>query len=105
MIEIQQGLALHVVVEIDEDDKIDNLMDDSNTEFSMEEEISEEKNKNGSNNRGDFFVSGAEVHIESAENGGQKLRKVKESKMKFHNLPGRKEQTHMKGKSARWKQK
>ena len=105
MIEIQQVLALHVVAEIDEDDKIDNLMDDSNTEFIMEEEISEEKYKNDSNDRGDLLVPEAEVHIVSAENGGQKLRKVKESKMKFHHLPGRKEQTHMKGKSAHWKQK
>ena len=71
----------------------------------MEEEISEEKNKNDSNDRDDLLVPEDEVHIVSAENVGQKLRKVKESKMKFHHLPGRKEQTHMKGKSAHWKQK
>ena len=47
----EQVLALLDVVESDEEDKIDNLMNHSDTEFIMEEEIPEEKNENDSNEK------------------------------------------------------
>ena len=47
----EQVLALLDVVESDEEDKIDNLMNHSDTKFIMEEEIAEEKNENDSNEK------------------------------------------------------
>ena len=99
----EQVLALLDAVESDEEDKIDNLMNDSDTEFIMEEEITEKKNENNGNDGGDLLVPDANVHIASAENEKdetKKIKKVKESKKKFHHLLVRKEQIHMKAKSA-----
>ena len=94
----EQVLALLDAVESDEEDKIDNLMNDSDTEFIMEEEITEKKNENDGNNGGDLLVPDANVHIASTENGKDETKK--ESKKKFHHLLVRKGQIHMKAKSA-----
>ena len=65
-------------------------MNDSDTEFILEEEIAEEKNENYSNDGGDLLVPDANVHIVSAENGKDETKKTvkkgKESKKKFHHL-------------------
>ena len=53
----EQVLALLDVVESDEEDKTDNLMNDSDNEFIIEEEIAEEKNENDSNYGGDLARS------------------------------------------------
>ena len=71
----EQVLALLDAVESDEEDKTDNLMNDSDTEFIMEEEIAEEKNENNSNDGGDLLVPDANVHIVSAENGEDETKK------------------------------
>ena len=64
----EQVLALLEAIKSDEEDKIDNLMNDSDTEFIMEEEIIEKKNENDGNNGGDLLVPDANVHIASTEN-------------------------------------
>ena len=99
----EQVLALLDADESDEEEKIDKLMNDSDTEFIMEEEITKEKNENDSNDGGDFLLPDANVHIVSAEDGEDKTKKSKKSKRsktKSHHLLERKQQTHMKGKSA-----
>ena len=53
----EQVLALLDVVESDEEDKTDNLMNDSDNEFIIKEEIAEEKNENDSNYGGDLARS------------------------------------------------
>ena len=80
-------LALLDTVESDEEDKTDNLMNDSDTEFIMEEEISEEKNENGSNDEGDLLIPDADVHIVSAENGEDNTKNAKKSKGKQKEIP------------------
>ena len=71
----EQVLAFLDAVESDEEDKIDNLMNYSDTEFIMEEEIAEEKNENDDNDGGDVLVPDANVHIVSAENGEDETKK------------------------------
>ena len=48
----------------------------------MEEEISEEKNKNYNDDGGDFIVLDGNDHIVSAENGEDESRKTERSKQK-----------------------
>ena len=57
-------------------------MNVSDTEFIMEEEISEEKNKNYNDDGGDFIVLDSNDHIVSAENGEDESRKTERSKQK-----------------------
>ena len=78
----EQVLAL-----LDEEDKIDNLMNDSDTELIMGEEIAEEKNENSSNDGGDLFVPDANAHIVSAGNGEDETKKAKKSKGKQKEIP------------------
>ena len=78
----ERVLALLDAVESDEEDKIDNLMNDSDTKFIMEEEIGEEKNENDSNDGGDLLVLDTNVHIASAENGEADTIKAKKNKGK-----------------------
>ena len=83
----EQVLALLNAVESNEEDKIDNLMNDSDTEFIMEEEITEKKNENNGNDGGDLLVPDANVHIASAENGKDETKKDKKSKGKQKEIP------------------
>ena len=83
----EQALALLDAVESDEEDKIDKLMNDSDTECIMEEEIAEEKNENGGNDGGDLLVPDTNVHIDSAENGEDETKKAKKSKGKQKEIP------------------
>ena len=78
----EQVLALLDADESDEEEKIDKLMNDSDTEFIMEEEITKEKNENDSNDGGDSLLPDANVHIVSAEDGEDKTKnlRVKEAK-------------------------
>ena len=62
-------------------------MNDSDTEFIMEEEIAEEKNENSSNDGGDLFVPDANAHIVSAGNGEDETKKAKKSKGKQKEIP------------------
>ena len=96
-------LALLDIVESDEEDKIDNLMNDSDAEFITEGEITKGKNGNGSNDGGDLLVSDAKVYIVSAENGDDESKKAKKSKVKQNEIPlsaWKKKRTQMRGKSA-----
>ena len=83
----EQVLALLDAVESDGEDKTDNLMNDSDIEFFMEEEIAEEKNGNDSNDGGDLLVPDANVHIVSAESGEDETKKAKKSKGKQKEIP------------------
>ena len=83
----EQVLALLDAVEGDQEDKIDNLMNDSDTVFIVEEEIAEEKNENGSNDGGDWRIPDANFHIASAENGEDETKKAKKSKRKQKETP------------------
>ena len=78
----ERVLALLDNLESDEEDKIDNLMKDSDTKFIMEKEIGEEKNETGSNDGGDLLVLDTNVHIVSAKNGEADTKKAKKRKGK-----------------------
>ena len=78
----EQVPVLLDAVESDEEDEIDNLMNDSDTKFIMEEEIAVEKNENNSNDGGDLLVPDTNVHIVLAENGEDETKKAKKSKGK-----------------------
>ena len=78
----ERVLALLDAVESDEEDKIDNLMKDSDTTFIMEEGIGEEKNENDNNDGGDLLVLDTNVHIVLAKKGEADTKKAKKSKEK-----------------------
>ena len=78
----ERVLALLDNLESDEEDKIDNLMKDSDTKFIMEKEIGEEKNENDSNDGGDLLVLDTNVRIVSAKNGEADTKKAKKRKGK-----------------------
>ena len=62
-------------------------MNDSDTKFIIEEEITQEKNENDSNDAGDLLIPNDNVHIVSAENEEDKTKKTKKSKGKQNKIP------------------
>ena len=62
-------------------------MNDSATEFIMEEVIAEQKNENDSNDGVDLLVPDANVHIVSAENGEDETKKATKNKGKQKEIP------------------